>query len=174
MTVSLEKIKQLRQVTSLGVSDCRRALEDSKGDVNKALEILKKRGLELAAKKASRVALAGRIVSYVHFDNRIGVLLEVNCETDFVARNEEFVKFASDVALQIAAINPKYIKKEDVAEEAIKGNDDLEVFYKENCLLEQPFVKEPSITIKEYLNSIAAKVGENIVIRRFTRFQLGQ
>lgn len=174
MTLSLDKIKQLREATSLGVSDCRRALEESKGDIAKALEILKKRGIELAANKSERPALAGRIVSYVHFDNRIGVLLEVNCETDFVARNEEFVKFASDVALQIAAINPKYIKKENVSEEVSKGSDDLEAFYKENCLLEQPFVKEPSIMIKDYLNSIVAKVGENIVIRRFVRFQLGQ
>lgn len=174
MSVPLEKIKQLREATSLGVSDCRRALEDSKGDINKALEILKKRGIELAAKRSERVAKAGRIASYIHFDNRIGVLVEVNCETDFVARNEEFVKFSSDIALHIAAINPKYIKKEDVPEELTRDNDTVETFYKENCLLEQLFVKEPSIAIKDYLNSLVAKVGENIVIRRFVRFQLGQ
>lgn len=174
MNVSLEQIKKLREATSLGVSDCRRALEDSNGDINKALEILKKRSLELAAKKSERAAKAGRIASYIHFDNRIGVLLEVNSETDFVARNEEFIKFTSDVALHIAAMSPKYIKREDVSCEVTKEETDVEAFYKEACLLEQPFVKDPSITIKDYLNSVVAKVAENIVLRRFVRFQVGQ
>ena len=174
MNVSLEQIKQLREATSMGVADCRRALEDSRGDINKALDILKKRGIELAAKKADRVARAGRIASYIHFDHRIGVLVEVNSETDFVARNEEFIKFSSDLALHIAATNPRYTKREDVPQDVVKDQADAEGFYKEACLLEQPFVKEPSITIKDYLNSVAAKVGENIVLRRFVRFQLGQ
>lgn len=174
MNVSLEQIKKLREATSLGVSDCRRALEDSKGDIIKAMELLKKRGLELAAKKSDRVARAGRIASYVHFDHKIGVLLEVNSETDFVARNEEFIRFSSDAALHIAAMNPQYIKREDIPQEIIKEQADREAFYKTSCLMEQPFVKDPSLTIKDYLTSIVAKVGENIVVSRFVRFQLGQ
>lgn len=173
--VSLEQLKELRRATSLGVADCRSALEQAKGDTARALEILKKRGLEIAAKKSERQARAGRISSYVHFDHKIGVLAEINSETDFVARNDDFIKFASDVALHIAAMNPKYIKKEDVAEDIIKEQGaGLDDFCKNNCLLEQAFVKDPSLTIKEYLNSIIAKVGENVVIRRFARFQLGQ
>lgn len=173
--VSLEHLKQLRQATSLGVADCRSALDQAKGDIARALEILKKKGLEIAAKKSERQANAGRIAAYVHFDHKIGVLAEINSETDFVARNEEFIKFGSDVALHIAAMNPKYIKKEDVTEEIVKEHaGSLDEFYKNNCLLEQQFVKDPSLTIKDYLNSIIAKVGENVVIRRFARFKLGQ
>ena len=174
MTAPLELIKKLREATSMGVSDCRRALEDAKGDFTKALEILKKKGLEIAAKKADRAAKSGAISSYVHFDSRLGALVEINSETDFVARHEEFRKFASDVALHIAATNPKYIKREDVPADVAALHSDLESFYKEACVLEQPFVKDASITIKDYLNSIAAKFGENIVIRRFARFQLGE
>lgn len=174
MNVSLGQIKQLREATSLGIADCRRALEDSQGDIDKALALLKKRGIELAATKADRPARSGRIASYIHFDNKIGVLVEVNSETDFVARNEEFIKFSSDLALHIAATNPGYIKREDVPQDLAKEHTDIEAFYKEACLLEQPFVKDPSITIRDYLNSIAAKVGENIVLRRFARFKLGQ
>lgn len=172
--VSLEHLKQLRQATSLGVADCRSALEQAKGDTSLALEILKKRALEIAAKKQDRPAKAGRISSYIHFDHKLGSLIEVNCETDFVAKNEDFVKFSSDVALHIAAMNPQHIAREDVPSEIVKEHRDLEKFYKEACLLEQPFVKDPSLTIKEYLNSVIAKVGENVVIRRFVRFQLGQ
>lgn len=174
MAVSLELIKKLRQSTSLGVSDCRRALEDSGGDLDKALDILKKRGLELAAKKTDRAAKAGRISSYIHFDNKIGVLVEVNSETDFAAKNEEFIKFSSDIALHIAAMNPKYVKRDDVPQDLIQEQSDKEGFYKESCLLEQSFVKDPSLTISDYLNSLIAKIGENILIRRFARFQLGQ
>lgn len=174
MSVSLALIKQLREATSLGVSDCRNALEKAGGDVSKALEILKKKGLEIANKKSDRAVKAGRVGSYVHFDNKIGVLVEVNSETDFVARNEEFVKFTSDVALHIAATNPRYVRPEDIPEDVVRGQEDLERFKKESCLMEQPFVKDPSLIIKDYLSSIAAKVGENIIIRRFIRFQLGQ
>ncbi len=174
MSVSLELIKQLRESTSLGVSDCRRALEDSQGDINKAKDILKKKSLDMAEKKADRQAKAGKVSSYIHFDGKIGVLAEINCETDFVAKNEEFIKFSSDVALHIAALNPRYVKREDVPAEVIKEFAQPEAFYKESCLLEQAFVKDPSRTIKDYLNSLVAKIGENIVIRRFTRFQLGQ
>lgn len=174
MSVSLELIKQLRESTSLGISDCRRALEDSQGDLNKAKDILKKKALDMAEKKADRQAKAGKVASYIHFDGKIGVLAEINCETDFVAKNEEFIKFSSDVALHIAAVNPRYVKREDVPQEVIKEFAQPEAFYKESCLLEQAFVKDPSRTIKDYLNSLVAKIGENIVIRRFTRFQLGQ
>ena len=174
MSVSLELIKQLRESTSLGISDCRRALEDSQGDMNKAKDILKKKALDMAEKKSDRQAKAGKVSSYIHFDGKIGVLAEINCETDFVAKNEEFVKFSSDVALHIAALNPRYVKREDVPAEVIKEFAQPEAFYKESCLLEQAFVKDPSRTIKDYLNSLVAKIGENIVIRRFTRFQLGQ
>ena len=174
MSVSLELIKQLRESTSLGISDCRRALEDSQGDMNKAKDILKKKALDMAEKKSDRQAKAGKVSSYIHFDGKIGVLAEINCETDFVAKNEEFIKFSSDVALHIAALNPRYVKREDVPAEVIKEFAQPEAFYKESCLLEQAFVKDPSRTIKDYLNSLVAKIGENIVIRRFTRFQLGQ
>ena len=174
MSVSLELIKQLRESTSLGISDCRRALEDSEGDMNKAKDILKKKALDMAEKKSDRQAKAGKVSSYIHFDGKIGVLAEINCETDFVAKNEEFIKFSSDVALHIAALNPRYVKREDVPAEVIKEFAQPEAFYKESCLLEQAFVKDPSRTIKDYLNSLVAKIGENIVIRRFTRFQLGQ
>ena len=174
MSVPLELIKQLRESTSLGISDCRRALEDSQGDLNKARDILKKKALDMAKEKADRQAKAGKVASYVHFDGKIGVLAEINCETDFVAKNEEFIKFSSDVALHIAALNPRYVKTEDVPPEVIKESAQPESFYKESCLLEQAFVKDPSLTIKDYLNSLVAKIGENIVIRRFARFQLGK
>ncbi len=174
MNVSLEQIKQLRESTSLGVADCRKALEEAKGDMQRALEILKRKGLENAAKKQDRAASAGRVASYVHFDNKIGVLAEINSETDFVARNEEFIKFSSDVAMHIAAMAPRYIKKEDVPQDVLKTEGAGDDFYKNNCLLEQPFVKNPSLTIKDYLNSIIAKVGENIVVRRFSRFRVGE
>ena len=142
--------------------------------MNKAKDILKKKALDMAEKKSDRQAKAGKVSSYIHFDGKIGVLAEINCETDFVAKNEEFIKFSSDVALHIAALNPRYVKREDVPAEVIKEFAQPEAFYKESCLLEQAFVKDPSRTIKDYLNSLVAKIGENIVIRRFTRFQLGQ
>ena len=174
MNALLEQIKKLRQETSLGISECRKALEDSKGDLIKAAQILKKRGAELAAQKSDRAAKAGRVASYVHFDHKIGVLLEVNSETDFVARNEEFIKFSSDAALHIAAMNPEYIKRDDVPQEILKEQADPDAFYKTSCLMEQSFVRDPSLTMQDYLNSIVAKVGENIVVRRFVRFQLGR
>ena len=174
MNVSLELIKQLREATSRGVADCRNALEEAKGNVDKAKDILRQKGLEIAAQKSDRVAKAGRVAAYIHHDSKTGVLVEINSETDFVARNEEFMRFCSDVALQIAAMKPKYIKREDIPGEIAKENVDLNSFLKETCLLEQPFVKNPSITIKDYLDSIVAKLGENIVVRRFTRFQIGE
>ncbi len=171
---SLELIKELRDKTSASVSDCRKALTDSGGDIKKALDFLHKRGLEIAAKKQERVAKEGRIEAYVHIGNKIGVLLEVDCETDFVARNSDFAQFTKDVAMQIAACSPSYVKKEDVPDEVLKEEKDKEAFCKVACLLEQPFVKDPGIAVKDYLTSIIAKMGENIVIRRFMRYKIGE
>jgi elongation factor Ts len=174
MQISKEQIQQLRQETSCGVMDCRKALIEAKGDMAKAKEALIKRGLEIAAKKADREAKQGLVESYVHLGNKIGVLVEVNCETDFVARNEDFRRFTKDIAMQIAAVNPKYLKKEDVPKADLKAVKNEEEFYKQNCLLEQAFIKDQNLTIKDYLSSLVAKIGENIVIRRFTRYALGE
>jgi elongation factor Ts len=174
MNVSLDSIKELRNLTAASVSDCRKALEEAAGDVQKAVTFLRKRGLELAAKKGVQVAKEGRIESYVHLGNKVGVLLEVNCQTDFVARNSEFCQFTKDVAMQIVATNPSYIRKEDVPADTIKEEKDAELFYKNNCLLEQAFVKDPGITIKDYLGGLIAKFNENIAIRRFARYKIGE
>ncbi len=201
MEVSLDLVKKLRDKTGCGVGDCKEALTHSKGDMEKAVEFLRKKGLALATRKAQRVAKQGLIESYIHAGGKIGVLLEVNCETDFVARNDEFKKFVRDIALQIAATNPSYVSKEDVPAKVIekeksiikeqiisseqgKGKPEnvvekivsgrLDKFYQEVCLLEQPFVKDAALTIRDYLSSIVGKIGENIVIRRFTRYQLGE
>ena len=161
-------------MTSASISDCKKALQEVDGDIQKAVELLRKRGLEIVAKKQDRVTKEGRIEAYVHLGNKIGVLLEVDCETDFVARNSDFCQFTKDVAMQIAACNPLYIKKEDVPEDVIEQQKDKEQFYKDNCLLEQVFIKDPSLTIKDYLGSLVAKIGENIVIRRFMRYKFGE
>lgn len=174
MAVSSDLIKHLREITSCGVIDCKKALEESKGDIEKAKKILQKRGLEIAQKKADRAAKQGRIEAYVHHGDKLGVLLEVNCESDFVARNEDFKRFTKDVALQIAASNPMYINKEDVPKDALDKATDKESFLKCFCLMEQPFIKDMNITIRDYLNSVIAKIGENIIIRRFTRYQAGE
>lgn len=174
MGVSVDLIKKLRELTLASISDCKKALQDSKQDIDKAVEFLRKRGMQIAEEKKDRIAKEGRIEAYVHLGNKIGVLVEVNAETDFVARNEDFCRFVKDLALQIAAANPLYVKKEDVPAEQlkeIKGNE--EEFYKNNCLLEQVFIKDPTITIKDYLASLVAKMRENIVIRRFIRYSLG-
>ena len=176
MAVSIELIKQLRDLTSASVSDCKSALDEAKGDLHLASEILKKKGLEIAAKKASRVAKQGRIEAYIHHGNKLGVFVEVNCETDFVARNEEFISFAKDVAMQIAATAPRYLKKEDVPADVVADLNEKQRsdFFKVNCLLQQPFIKDEKVTIQDYLTSLIAKIGENIVIRRFSRFKLGE
>lgn len=174
MELSLDGIKKLRELTSASISDCRKAFEEAGGDLKRAQELLRKRGLELAAKKQDRAAKEGRIEAYVHLGNKIGVLLEVNSETDFVARNSDFCQFTRDVAMQIAACNPGYIKQEDVPENIIFQETNKNEFYKSNCLFEQPFIKDPSITIKDYLGSLIAKIGENIVIRKFVRYKVGE
>ena len=199
MELNLDLIKKLREKTGAGVGSCKEALTQSKGDMEKAVEFLRKKGLSLASRKATRVAKQGLIDSYIHSGGKIGVLLEVNCETDFVARNEDFKRFVRDIALQIAASNPGYISKDDmpaqlmekekgiimeqnaskvkskpakVVEKIVTGR--LEKFYQEVCLLEQPFVKDAALTVRDYLNSVVGKIGENIIIRRFIRYQLGE
>jgi len=172
--ISLELIKDLRNMTSASIAECKKALHETEGDLQKAAVLLRKRGLEIAAKKHDRSAKEGRIEAYVHLGNKIGVLLEVNCETDFVARNEEFARFSKDVAMQIAALSPTYIKREEVPEEIIKEEKDKELFYKTHCLLEQAFVKDPSMTIKDLLGSLVVKFNENISIRKFMRYKIGE
>jgi len=172
--VKLELIKELRQMTSASIADCKKALEESKGDLDGAVKILRKRGLEIAAKRSERIAKEGRVEAYVHLGNKIGVLVEINCETDFVARSEEFIQFAKDIAMQVAAMDAAYIRKEDVPKEVLAQVQDKELFIKEKCLLEQPFIKDTSVTIGDYLANLLAKFSENISVRRFVRYQLGQ
>lgn len=167
-TVKTEDVKKLRESTGAGVMDCKEALSKSGGDVNKAMAILKEKGLKTAEKKSGRVAKAGAVHSYIHHDSRIGVLVEVNCETDFVARTDDFQKLVRDLALQVASANPKYLKKED----APKDLSDEEI--KQLCLFEQAFIKDPALSIKDYVTGVIAKTGENIVVRRFIRYQLGE
>lgn len=175
MKISSKEIQKLREATSAGVIDCKRALEEAKGDFDQAKEVLHKKGAALAEKKASRVAREGRIEAYVHLHNKIGVLVEVNCETDFVSRCAEFIQLSKDLAMQIAALNPRYLKKEDVPPKIVAENKDrLEDFYKEACLLEQSFIKDNTRIVKDCLIDVVAKVGENILVRRFSRFQLGE
>ncbi len=156
--------------------DCKRALDAVGGDFERALEELKKRGHEIAAKKSGRAANQGLVESYVHTGGKIGVLVEVNCETDFVARCDDFKKLARDLAMQVAATHPAYLRREDIPSEILKEKkgDPLAEFCKEHCLLEQPFIKDQTLTIRDLLIQVIAKVGENIVVRRFIRFQLGE
>ncbi|HLD82707.1 MAG TPA: elongation factor Ts [Candidatus Omnitrophota bacterium] len=174
MKLDLGLVKELRNMTSASVAHCRQALLDAGGDLKKAAVILRKRGLEIASQKQGRAAKEGRIEAYVHLGNKIGVLLEVDCETDFVAKNSDFAQFTKDLAMQIAALNPLYIKREDVPKDSLGQQEDKEEFFKNHCLLEQLFVKDPSITIKDYLGSLIAKIGENVVIRRFIRYKVGE
>lgn len=172
--MSLSNIKKLRDLTSLGIKDCKKALSDSGGDFDKALEILKKKGIQMLEKKSSRVARQGLVDSYIHFGGNLGVLVEVNCETDFVARTEVFKKFVRDIAMQIAAANPEHIKKEDITEEALKGVNNKEEYIKQYCLLEQPFIKDSKTTVGDYLREVVSQTGENVVVKRFVRFSLGE
>ncbi|MBI4972110.1 MAG: translation elongation factor Ts [Candidatus Omnitrophica bacterium] len=193
--ITPEIVKQLRDRTGAGVMDCKRALGESKGDVEKAIEILRKKGIDTAGKKASRETKDGLVTSYIHMGGKIGVLLEVNCETDFVARTSDFGNFVKDIAMQIAAASPLHVSREDVpanwiekekeiALEQIKGKPPqvaekiiqgkLDKRYQEICLLEQNFIKDDKHTIKDILTAIIAKTGENIIIRRFVRFELGE
>lgn len=173
--ISSGSIKELRDRTSAGIMDCKRALTEAKGDLNKALGILKEKGAAIASKKSSRSAKEGCVETYVHLGGKIGVLIEVNCESDFVLRNEEFKKFVKDTCLQIAALRPSYVNKEDAPKDIIKKEKKrIDEFYKESCLMEQPFIKDQSITVGDYLTSVIAKIGENIIVRRFTRYEVGE
>ncbi len=195
--VTATLIKDLRERTGAGMSDCKKALVEVAGDMDKAIDYLRAKGLSKAAKKAGREATEGAVVSYIHGGGKIGVLVEINCETDFVARNDDFVAFTKDVALQIAAMNPMFVRKDEVAEDAVtrektvlvakaaeSGKPDavvqkmvdgqLSKWLKEICLLDQPFVKNPDKTIEQLQQELIAKIGENIKIRRFVRFELGE
>ena len=195
--VTATMIKDLRERTGAGMSDCKKALVECDADVEKAIDYLRKKGLAKAAKKAGREATEGAVVSYIHGGGRIGVLVEINCETDFVARNDDFVAFTKDVALQIAAMNPTFVRKDEVTEDAIarergvlvakaveSGKPEaiaakmvegqLTKWMKEICLLDQAFVKNPDKTIEQLQQELIAKIGENIRIRRFARFELGE
>ena len=190
-------VKELRGKTGAGILDCQNALKDTDSDIEKAIDLLRQKGLATAQKKAGRETKEGVISSYIHAGSKIGVLVEINCETDFVARNDEFQALVKDVALQIAAANPIYIQRENVPAEIIEREKNvylgqakemkkpeaawdkiiqgkLEKFYQEQCLVEQSFIKDPNSTIKEMLIEKIAKLGENISIARFTRYQLGQ
>lgn len=168
--VSLEAIKALREETSASVSDIRSALEASAGDRAKALELLRQRGLQLAEKRQGRATGQGRAEAYVHHNGRLGALVEVDCETDFVARTPEFVQFCRDVAMHVAAMNPRYLDPEEIPEAARAAAPAAS----ETCLLEQAFVKDAKTTVRELLKALIAKTGENIVIRRFARFVVGE
>lgn len=166
MDISADKIKELRQKTGAGVMDCKKALSDAAGDFNKACEILTERGLAIAKKKSERTAEQGLIECYVHTGNHLGVMLEINCETDFVARTQDFKDLAHNVALQISAMSPLYVSKDDMP--AGDTADPATV-----CLLLQPYIKDPSKTIQDIITETIAKTGENIKVRRFVRFELG-
>ncbi|OIO34296.1 MAG: translation elongation factor Ts [Candidatus Omnitrophica bacterium CG1_02_40_15] len=195
MAIATDLIKKLREKTNAPMMDCKKALEESSGDMEIATDILRKRGQIVAFKKAGRCAKEGVIGSYIHSNSKIGVLLEVNCETDFVARNEDFKQFVKNVSMHVAATSPSYVSREEVPghilereknvlKESVKNKPEniiekivqgkLEKFYSEVCLLDQPFVKDDKITIKDYLNELIGKIGENILIRRFVRFQVGE
>lgn len=174
MNISVDLIKELRNITGVSIAQCKNALTESGGDIKKAVALLRKKGMEIAASKQDRpMTKEGRVEAYVHLGNKIGVLLEVSCETDFVAKNPDFCQFTKDVAMQIVACSPVYIKKEEVPKEVLEQEKDQELFIKNNCLLDQVFVKDASITVNDYLAGLIAKLGENIVIRKFTRYQVG-
>ncbi len=194
--ITAEMVKQLREATNAGVLDCKKALLETNGDFDAAVEILRKKGLATAAKKAGREANEGLIGSYVHPGSKVASLVEVNCETDFVARTEEFQQLARDLAMHVTASRPQYISREDVPADVIAKEREvyreqmansgkpadvierivdgkLEKWYEEVCLLEQPFIKDPQITIRDLLTSRIASLGENIKVRRFCRFEVG-
>lgn len=169
-----DDIKKLRDITSLGIKDCKNALKEASGDFDKALKILKSRGAQIMDKKSSRLTSKGLVDSYVHFGGNLGALVEVNCETDFVANTDVFKKFVKDLAMQVVAANPAYIKREDIDKEELNSIQNIDVYAKESCLMEQLFIKDNKITIKDYMQDVISQTGENIVIRRFVRFSLGE
>jgi len=168
MKISVETVKELRNITNVGIVDCKKALLEAGGDIEKAIEILKQRGVAIAEEKKEVSAAEGVIDAYIHHTKRIGALVELNCETDFVARTAEFRELAHDLAMQIAATSPQFLTSEDMPPEAEAETDPQTA-----CLLSQPFIKEPEKTVQEIIAETIAKVGENIKVRRFTRFELG-
>jgi elongation factor Ts len=197
MEVSASVVKELREKTGAGFMDCKKALAETAGDLERAVDYLRQKGIAAAAKKATRVAADGAVGAYVHPGGKIGVLLEINCETDFVARNAEFQALLKDVAMQIAAANPRFVRRDEVSsvefdrekeiyrqqaldsgkpekivDKIIEGK--MERFYSEVCLLEQPFIKDPDRKVSDIINDAIARLGENIQIRRFARYHLGE
>jgi len=195
--ISAALVKQLREKSGAGMMDCKNALKECDGDIEKASDFLRKKGLATAAKRAGRAMSEGVVESYIHMGGKLGVLVEVNCETDFVAKNDDFKEFARNVAMQIAATNPVGIKEEDVPEDAVNREREvyrgqalelgkpekmiekivdgkMNKFFKENCLMNQAYVRNPDITIADLINELIAKIGENITIKRFVRFQIGE
>ncbi|MHB0857008.1 MAG: translation elongation factor Ts [Anaerolineae bacterium] len=197
MAITTEMVKELRQATGAGFLDCKKALDKTEGDMAKASELLREKGLVAAAKKVDRTAADGRIETYVHPGAKLGVLIEVSCETDFVARTEQFQQLCHDLAMQVAAAKPEWVGRQDVPTEVIEGQKSqyrdemanqnkpenvmeriiegkLTKFFQEKCLLEQPFIKDDSMAVQQLLTDAIAKLGENIVVRRFARFQIGE
>ncbi len=197
MAGASQLVKELREKTGAGILDCQKALQETGDDIEKAVDYLRQKGLAAAQKKSGRETNQGLIHAYIHMGGKIGVLIEVNCETDFVARNEEFKAFVNDLALQVAAAKPLYVKREDIPKELVDKEraiyegqakemgkppaawpkiveGKLEKFYQESCLMEQAFIKDPAVMVKDLLAQKIAKIGENMNIRRFTRFQLGE
>lgn len=198
MEITAKIVNELRQKTGAGMMDCKKALTETQGDIEKAIEYLRKKGIASAAKKADRETKEGAIGSYIHATNKIGVLVEINCETDFVAKTDDFKAMVKDIAMQIAAASPTVVRREDVDQEMVAKEREIyrekmlaegkpadrvdqivegmldKKFYKETCLLEQTFIKDDKLTVKEYLNGYIAKLGENMQVRRFVRFELGE
>lgn len=197
MSVSPQAVKELRELTGAGMLDCKQALEQAKGDFEKAKALLLQKGYAMAARKAERATAQGLIQSYIHHDGRLGALVEVNCETDFVARNEEFQQLAHDIAMHICAANPRFIRREDVTQDVLERERQIlreqasgtskppaviekiiegrvDKFFAETCLYEQPFIRDEKITVKELIDSKIAKFRENITVRRFVRFKVGE
>ena len=195
--VTAAMVKELRELTGAGMMDCQKALTETEGNIEKAVDFLREKGLAAAAKKAGRVAAEGVVETYVHGGGRIGVMVEINCETDFVAKTDDFKSLAHDIALQIAAKNPMVVRREEVSEEVLEHEREvlraqalnegkpanivekmivgrIEKYYKEICLMEQEFIKDPDKTISQLINEKIAKIGENITVRRFTVYQLGE
>ncbi len=195
-TISATLVKQLREKTGAGMMDCKQALVECDADIDKAVDFLRKKGLATAQKRAGRAMTEGTVQSYIHMGGKLGVLVEVNCETDFVAKNEDFIDFAKNIAMHIAASNPLGIRPEDISEEIVNREKEIyqgqalemgkpenvvpkivegkmNKFFKDNCLLNQPYVRDPELSIGDLLNELIAKIGENISIRRFVRFQTG-
>lgn len=196
MVVTPAMVRELRDKTGAGIMACKAVLSEAKGDMEKAIELLRKKGLSIAAKKAGRTTTEGIVGSYIHAGGKIGVLVEIGCETDFVARMPDFQELVKEIAMQVAAANPQYVKKDGIPEERIEMERDIyraqtketgkpdhvvekivdgkiEKYYSEVCLLEQPYIKDPSIKVQDLLSQKIAKLGENIVVKRFVRFQVG-